>query len=313
MTRPVSIVIPALGDTELLSQALVPLVAEVEARALSDEIIVVDDTGEDALAAWLEERFPTVRCVVREANGGFAKAFRSGVEAARSELVFSMNSDVVIRPGFLDPLVACLEDAQVFAVVPRVLLDGDEERVESLTHLKLERGMVEVVQPGLEGDRKSVLEAQPVAFAVGGTFLFRRDEVLGMDGFDALFEPFYWEDVDLSWRAWAQGRRVLYQPSAVVEHHHRGTIGKSGKSAWVRAAIERNRLLFQWKHLDGEALGEHLSALLRWIVDAYLADEREELLWLNLALDDAKRALDARAARGEPVAGFEELLAATRS
>ena len=65
-----------------------------------------------------------------------------------------------------------------------------------------------------------------------------------------LFAPFYWEDVDLCLCAWRRGRRVEEVPSSVVEHHHRGTIGSAVPEDLVLAAIEKNRHLLLWKHLD---------------------------------------------------------------
>jgi N-acetylglucosaminyl-diphospho-decaprenol L-rhamnosyltransferase len=305
----VSVVIPALGDTGLLAGTLPPLAAELLRRAAGDEVIVVDDTGRGELAPWLAERFPGVRAVTRAANGGFAQALTSGIDAAAHDLVFSLNSDVRVRPGFLEPLEAALAGERVFAAVPRVLLNGAEEAVESLTRFTLRRGVVEAVQPGLaQSPGPEVGSAGPVAFAVGGTMLFRRQDFRALGGFDPLFEPFYWEDVDLSWRAWRAGMTVVYQPASVVEHHHRGTISVHGKPAWIRAAIERNRLLFQWKHLDGPALAEHLAALYRMLFDAYVADRRDELLWLALALEHGEAAAAARAGLPEPVAPFEELM-----
>jgi GT2 family glycosyltransferase len=309
VTQPVSVVIPALGDVELLAGTLEPLRAEVARRGAGDEVLVVDDTGRDELRPWAAERFPDVRVVARDENGGFARALASGVAAARHALVFSMNSDVHVRPGFLEPLQAALRSADVFAVAPRVLLGGAEDAVESFTLFRTRRGLVEVAQPGLAGGAVPA-EVAPIAFAVGGTILMRRADFDALGGFDPLFEPFYWEDVDLSWRAWRAGRRVLYVPDAVVEHRHRGTIGAQARPASIRAAIERNRLLFQWKHLDGEALAEHVAALYRWTVDAYLAERRDDLVWLCLALEEAEAALASRAALPKPVAEFRELCGA---
>jgi GT2 family glycosyltransferase len=308
MTQPVSIVLPSLGDVSLLEANLPPLLEETGRRALGDEVLVVDDTGHAVLAPWLAAHHPEVVLVARDANGGFARALLSGVERARHALVFSMNTDVRVRPGFLDPLVACLQEEQVFAVAPRVLLGGHEERIESLTGLRWERGFVSLHQPGLAGGDVQPILPTPVAFAVGGTCLFRRAEFLAGGGFDALYEPFYWEDIDLCWQAWSAGRRVLYQPASVVEHHHRGTIGKVVPAAVVRAAIEKNRLLFHWKHLHGAELLQHLAALHRLALDAWISDLRDELVWLDLALEQAEEALASRAALGAPRRSFAESL-----
>ena len=296
MTRPVSVVLPSLGRTELLEANLPPLFAALDERGLGDEVIVVDDSGEDRVSGWMAERHPRVRVLARERNGGFAQALLDGVKAASHALVFSMNTDVRVQLGFLDPLVACLGEPDVFAVAPRVLLHGDPAKIESWTEIAFRDGLAALRQPGLEGFAdKQPFHPAPIAFAVGGTCLFRGEEFLAQDGFDPMYRPFYWEDIDLCWAAWRRGLRVLYQPASTVEHHHRGTIGKVVPSAAVRAAIEKNRYLFQWKFIDEPALlREHVEALLRKAVDAWVGDLRDELVWLCLALDQVEDALAAR-------------------
>ena len=312
MTRPVSVVLPCLDDRDLLAACLPALMAELDLRALSDEVIVVDDTGEDALSGWLAESFPGVRCVTRAENGGFARALRTGVRAAKHPLVFCMNPDVIVRRGFLDPLVACLADPEVHSATPRVLLGGDPSKIESITELSFVAGMGRLRQRGLEDGAGSFTGTElPVAYAVGGTCLLRRDEFLA-EGHDPLYEPFYMEDLDLGWAAWRRGQRVVYEPSSIVEHHHRGTIGKVVEREFAVATIERNTLLFQWKFLDEpELLREHLAALYRRAVDAWLEDDREELIWIALATRHVDEALAARAALDPPERSFREILAAT--
>ncbi len=310
MTGAVSVVIPSLEDLDLLEENLPPLLAELERRGRGDEVLVVDDTGRALLAPRLGSRFSAVRVLGREENGGFARALSSGVEAARHELVFSMNPDVRVRPGFLEPLVDCLAEADVRAVVPRILLGGEEDRIESLTEIRESGGLIELFQPGLAGENAARPRRPcPVAFAVGGACLFRRQEFLAGGGFDPLFEPFYWEDVDWGWCTWRRGQRILYQPASVVEHRHRGTIGRRVGRELVRAAIERNRLLFTWKNLDDpELLRRHLSALFRWAMDAWMEDRRDDLVWLALALERREQALEARRRAPRAVLGFREIL-----
>ncbi|MEW6071919.1 MAG: glycosyltransferase family 2 protein [Planctomycetota bacterium] len=314
MTRPVSIVLPSLGTRELLAQNLPALLAETARRAAGDEVIVVDDTGRDELSAWMAGAFPSVLVAARPENGGFARALLTGVQRARHEIVFSMNTDVRVRPGFLEPLVAHLADEAVAAAVPRVLLDGDETRIESLTEMVLSTGRLSIHMIGFDpADERRPAEAVPVAFAVGGTCLLRRAELLAAGGFDPLYEPFYWEDVDYCWAVWRRGGRIVYEPAAVVEHHHRGTIGAVVPKDVVRAAIEKNTLLFHWKNVDDSAVvREHLAELRREAVAAFLEGRAEELVWLNLALDQLDAALAARAARGPAARSFAAILAAGR-
>jgi GT2 family glycosyltransferase len=311
VTRPVSIVIPSLDDLDLFDLHLPGLLGELRERDAGDEVVVVDDTGRDVLAEPLRARWPEVRVVAQPANSGFARALTAGVRAASKELVFALNADVHVRPGFLEPLVACLEAEDVWAAVPRILLGGREERVESWAFLRLHEGLVELDQPALRDGTQSSAPA-PVTFAVGGACLFRRADFLAT-GYDPLFEPFYWEDIDWSWRGWRLGKRVVYEPASAVEHQHRGTIGRRVAPDFVRAIIERNRLLFAWKHLDEpELLRRHLAALYGGALDAYLEDRRDELVWLVLALDHLHAALAARAELPPAVRTAVEILRASR-
>lgn len=289
MTQPVSILIPALADQELLAAHLPTLLAELSVRDIGDEVLVVDDTGEQVLVPWMTEHFPGVRVIAPSENRGFASALAAGAREAQHALCFSMNPDVLVHAGFLDPLVECLADASVFAASPRILLDGDATRVESRSALRIIDGLLRVVPCAPEDDAVS-----PIAFAVGGACLFRRDEFLEA-GFDRLLEPFYWEDVDLCIAAWRRGLSVVEEPRSVVEHHHRGTIGAHVPEGLVRAAIEKNRRLVLWKYLDDPELArDHLAATWRDLLDAGLADRREELTWLVLALEDLPRLAASR-------------------
>jgi GT2 family glycosyltransferase len=314
MTRPVSIILPSLGLTDLLARNLPPLLAELDRRSVGDQVLVVDDTGCDQLSAWLAEHFPSVEVVVRESNGGFARALRAGVEQARHDLFFSMNTDVHVRSGFLDPLVAGMDDEEVVAVVPRVLLDGEEERIESLTGFGIRDARAYCRIIGLDPeDTRIPTQSAPVAFAVGGTCLLRTERFRERGGFDPLFEPFYFEDIDHGWCAWRDGGKVLFEPSSVVEHHHRGTIGTLLPSPVFRAAQEKNAILFFWKHVEDPALlREHLEELHRSALEAWLNDEPDELVWLNLAIDQLDEAIEARTGRESARRSWTEILEASR-
>lgn len=302
--RPVTVVVPALGDTALLEANLPGLLDELVRADAGDELVLVDDTGTGALEPWAAAHLVDrpARLVVREANGGFAAAVEAGVDAARHDLCFSLNSDVAVTEGFLAPLVGALDGPApagfeaVFAAAPRVLLEGDPDRDESLVAGVLEGGLLRFrdVDPGPTPDAPT-----PIPYAVGGTFLFDRARFAELGGFDPLFAPFYFEDDDLCWRAARRGWATLYVPGATVEHHHRGTIGGLISEDRRRAAVERGELLFNWKHLDAEDLPDHLALLYRRALDAWLTDDRDGLLWLVAALERAAEADLARPADGE--------------
>lgn len=304
MSTPVSIVIPALGDPELVARSLVALQLELNARGAIDEVVVVDDGGTGDLARALAPRGPPVRFVVQTKNGGFARALSAGVASARHELVFALNSDVIVRVGALTPLVEALDDANVFAAVPRVLLGGDERRVESWVRFTHDEGRLRLEQPCLTSRARPPRRDCDVAFPVGGACLMRKREFAELGGFDPLFEPFYFEDADLGLRAWRARKRTRLIVAAAVEHRHRATIGRVASERLVRAALERNTYLLQWKHSTAAELAAHVVALEREAVEAWLDEDRERLEWLALALAAAERALGSP----RPVESLGELV-----
>ena len=215
-------------------------------------------------------------------------------------LVFCMNSDLLPRMGFLDPLIAALADETVFAAGPRVLRAGaGEQHVESLTRLELERGRLRVRQPFVDDSSAGPAQAlccelRPLPFVLGGACLLRRADYLALGGFDPVFEPFYLEDVDLGWRAWRSGRRCVHVPEAVVEHINQATIAAVAPRDLVHAAIAKNHWLFEWKHLSGVELARHLEALEAQLCDMALNEDRESLEILALALEQCEAVLEAR-------------------
>lgn len=296
MSYRVAVVIPALDDKDLLAQNLPCLLDELEARGMEDELIIVDDTGQDVLSAWVAAKFPgRVRVIVRENCGGFGEALMTGARLGKAELLLCLNPDVRVRPEFLQPLVDAMQDPVVHSVSPRVLLNGDEQRVETHQRMLVEGGRL-ISQPIPPApDSGDPQDPVPIPFPLGGAMMVRREEFLADGGFDPLLAPFYFEDTDLGLTAWRRGRKVLEIPSSVVEHHHRGTIGPRVPEKIVRAAIERNRLLVHWKHLDSRAAAhEHYQALFRDAVDAGMGDRREELIWMALALENIEPATQSR-------------------
>ncbi|MFN9787680.1 MAG: glycosyltransferase family 2 protein [Planctomycetia bacterium] len=305
MRRSVSVVVPALDDRELLERNLPPLLALLAARGAGDEVVVVDDTGTGALAAWIAERFPPpesfdaacveVRCVAREQNGGFQLAARSGVDAAAHELVLLLNPDVRVEDGFLEPLVDALSDPGTVAATGRLLLAGDPSHVESLLRPCWRDGALRMREHGTLPDDDAASESR-AWFPLGGFFLARKAD-LKRQRFDPLYAPFYLEDVDLGFEWRAQGRAIAYRHDSRASHDHRGSVGSSAAEC-VDAAIERNALLFAWKHADPELLEEHLDALEERAARAWAAGDKEALVVVAAALEELSAATRSRARRG---------------
>lgn len=283
--NPVSVVIPAFEARAQIDANLPVLLAELEQRALGDEVILVDDGGDDGLDAWVSATHPPpatfdsaradVRVVRRKKNAGFARAALDGVRAAGHAHVLLLAPDVRVRAGFLHELCAALEDPIVAAASPRIV--GADGR--GLPRLVWRGGLLEIELGEVDGPRDEPVDA---AYAPWSALLARRDELLAA-GLDMRFAPGELADVDLSWTWKKAGRRVVTVPRSVVE---RTTPSNTTADDWAGVLDTRNRLLLTWKHLDApERRREHVEALEARALDALLGGRKSELAAIVVALD----------------------------
>jgi len=92
------------------------------------------------------------------------------------------------------------------------------------------------IEPGISS------KTHIAAYISGGSSIVRRDIFLKLGGFDTIFKPFYFEDLDLGLRAWRSGYKLLFEPSSIVEHQHEQTISKFPKQFLIYVK-ERNHLI----------------------------------------------------------------------
>ncbi|MBC8248372.1 MAG: glycosyltransferase [Anaerolineales bacterium] len=251
-TSNASIIIPNWNGRDLLEQCLPSVVEAVRSDGGGHEIIVVDNHSTDDSVPFLKANYPEVKVLELDRNRGFAGGCNAGAVESQNEIVVFLNNDMIVERGFLRPLLDGFSDETVFAVSSQIYFWDAEKRREETGQTRgfLKLGFLQVVHDE-PGDAERV---RPVLYAGGGSSAFDKNKFLALGGFDELFQPFYWEDTDISYRAWKRGWQVLYEPRSVVHHKHRGTIGKTYDKDFTDKAINRNHLLFMWKNFTDLSL-----------------------------------------------------------
>jgi len=228
-----SIIIPNWNGEKLLKNSL-PTVF----KSGVDQVIVVDNGSEDgsvALLKNLQVQYPQLKTIFNQKNLGFARAVNQGVKEAKNEIVVLLNNDVVPEEDFLKPLAKDFEDEKVFAV--------------SLNEPQWSWAKGKWVKGFIEHETGPKTKTPHLSFwANGGSGAFRKSIWLELGGLDEIFAPFYWEDIDLSYRAWKRGFKILWEPQSVVHHQHETTIGLRFNQKYVDLIAQRNQLLFIWKN-----------------------------------------------------------------
>ncbi len=245
----VSIVIPNYNGKQLLEKNLPSVIKRSEGA----EIIVVDDGSTDDSVAFLKSQYPKIKLIQQKKNKGFSSVVNTGVTAASGEIVMLLNTDAVPQGDFLAPLIKHFNDPIVFAVG---CLDKSIEGVKTVLRGRgigaFKRGFL--VHERGEVDKKSTL------WVNGGSGVFRKDIWQKLDGMDEIYDPFYWEDIDLSYRALKAGYRIVFEKNSIVEHRHEiGVIKKHYSPYQIKKIAYRNQCMFVWKNIsDRTFLVQHL-------------------------------------------------------
>jgi GT2 family glycosyltransferase len=108
----ISVVMPVYNAEQLLGECLTALNAS---RGVDYEILVVDDSSTDRSRAIAEAN--GCRVIASGGRLGPAGARNRGVEQARGEIVFFVDSDVIVRPDTLQRLADAFADTSVDGVI----------------------------------------------------------------------------------------------------------------------------------------------------------------------------------------------------
>lgn len=263
----VSAVVPTLGRSPLLADALKALRREGADSGIPLEIVVVHQgEGELSLPPGLAD------VVLRPGrNLGFAGGTNLGIAASAASggnLIATVNDDLIVEPGWLAFLARALTDSASTAAVQGVnLVLGTPETVDGCG---LEwNGWWQAVQIGHGGSPPPPGPPREV-FGVSATAaLFRRDalrQVALEDG--AVFDPrldSYYEDVELAGRLREAGWGARLVPAARARHAGSVTGRSFSRRRWT--LIYGNRYLAAARLL-GSRLGPSLPRMvLRDLLD----------------------------------------------
>lgn len=245
----ISIVIPTFNGIELLGKYLPSVIAACKNYSFEKtELIVVDDASDDGTDNYLKSNFPFVKIIRQNVNMGFSVSANNGIFSAKNRVVVLLNNDVEIENNFLTFLRGHFENSYVFAVRPG-LKNNTKETV--LNNPKIAGGF----RHGFfDVPKKGGKEIKFAFFAGGGAVAYDKEKFMELGGFDEMFSPFYFEDVDLSYRAWKRGWKIIYEPRSLAYHKGGTTISKFFKRGYINTISERNKYFLVWKNITDKKL-----------------------------------------------------------
>lgn len=217
------------------------------------EVIVVNDDPSESLKKNLIT-FKNVILIENTENLGFGMSVNQGVKNTKGSYLLLLNNDVLLSDNsYLNSFKHFENDPNLFAVS-----FSQEEKDGTIV------GKNAIFWKNGFFHHKRVIDNHfgNNGWAEAGSCLIDKKKFLELKGFDPAYSPFYWEDVDLSYRATKKGWKILFDPQIKVIHHHESTISKYYSREKIKTIAFRNQLIFTWKNINNiKTILEHLINL----------------------------------------------------
>ena len=255
-------------------ESLVPSLEGVDA-----EIILIDNASEDAVGSLAKEKYPEIKVIRRESNGGFGENNNLGIKVAKGKYILLLNDDtVIIEKNIFKEMISWMDAHPKAGVAGCALLNSDRRSLQGsggfypnlwrvfawmtfLDDIPLLDKLIKPYHPMHSGSplyKGETFFEKPHRqdWITGAFYLMRREALEDVGMFDEDFF-LYVEEVDLSARFIKKGWEVWYLPKWKIVHLGSATTG-SEKSIIYEF---QNLLLMYKKHEAGRRL-----PILRWIL-----------------------------------------------
>ena len=216
------------------------------------EVIIADNASTDDSISWLSHTYPAIRLIQLSQNLGYAGGYNRALEQVVANYFVLLNSDVSVQPGWLGPLINCMEsNPNIGAAQPKIRSFHSPDFFEyagaaggwlDAWGYPFSRGRVmETIEP----DKGQYNDNAPIFWATGAALCVRREAWVAAGGLDEVFFA-HQEEIDFCWRLQLLGYQVVACGSSEVYHVGGGTLPVGSRKVYLNF---RNNLLMLGKNL----------------------------------------------------------------
>jgi len=242
----VNIAVLNYNGKELLKECLPSVIAASEKSSYDTKVTVLDNQSKDSSLDMLKKEFPNVGVYLARENKVYC-SYNEFFNASDDDIIIIINSDIKADPGFVDPLIECFKkDPKLFFASSKmyffdgVTYQGDRSKA-------IRRFGIISADTRYKGYEKYI-DSQGCAFSTGNG-AFDRKKFLELNGFDEIYLPGRYEDVDLCFRAWKAGYKGMYEPRSIVYHKGYGSFKEEFTDKQIQRMVFRNSVIFMWKNI----------------------------------------------------------------
>jgi GT2 family glycosyltransferase/glycosyltransferase involved in cell wall biosynthesis len=217
----VSIIIPVHNKYHLTLQCLRAL--QINTDTTPYEVIVINDASND----WTKTALANIRgirVINIQDNLGYLRATNLGISTSRGKYAALLNNDTIPISGWLDRLVDELESDSQIGIAGAKLLYPNMQ-VQELGSQIFNDGSGWNLGKYTDHFLPEHSFTREVDYVSAAAILVRADFLAKTNGFDELYAPAYYEDVDLAMQARKNGFKVVAVHDSFVIHIEGGSHG----------------------------------------------------------------------------------------
>ncbi len=229
--KPIAVIILNWNGKDLL-ESFLPVVIKNTPEHLA-QIYVADNGSTDGSVEFVKSIFPMVHVIELDNNYGFSGGYNRAIEQIQELYSVLLNSDVAVSEGWLQPMYDYMQQHNdVGACQPKIRSYRNPNFFE---YAGAAGGYIDKYgYPFCRGRIMNVVEEDYAQYdhpayifwASGACLMIRTELYKNLGGLDELFFA-HMEEIDLCWRIWAQGYKVVYLPQACVYHLGGATLNKT--------------------------------------------------------------------------------------
>ncbi len=216
----------------------------------SYEIIVYDNASEVKKPDIIVEKHPDIVFIQNKVNLGFAGGCNAAMRAAKGKYWLLINNDTTVDPGFLEPLVAKLQNDPTLGVVsPKIRYFYYPDIIQYAGYTAIHP--ITVRNKGIGFGEKDLGQHDKDSYTeyACGTAMLMPIEVIKKVGLMAEIFFLYYEEIDWIHRIKVAGYNIAYVHNSLI--FHKDSITTGAMSPYKTYFVNRNRILFLRRNVHG--------------------------------------------------------------
>ncbi|HTA82105.1 MAG TPA: glycosyltransferase family 2 protein [Bacteroidia bacterium] len=212
----ISIVIVSYNVWDYLDKCIRSILLQ---QAVVFEIIVVDNNSTDGTIEKLRTIYPSVRIISNKNNAGFSAANNQGIKEANGDAILLLNPDTEITGNdALRNMADYLSANTDIGILAPGLSNTDGSFQSSAWNFpRVTNILLELFYLHSTKHKKVYAAPEKIQAASGAALCLKKTLADKLGGLD---EHLFWmEDVDLCYRAFKAGKKIVYYPGIKIIHH----------------------------------------------------------------------------------------------